>query len=188
MHYKGQLYLRCEILQYPFHYNFTTTHLEGYYIVSGSVTRTLALETNVVVISYSFCKVYCVMNRMNTTCLRLLMKERDKSQPTGRCYLSIWLEELIKTLREHSYDSRNANWVQESVQKYFENKHFGETSGPILFYSPTKLCLHILHNCTRATSFYYSMWSKFIYIQNNWIQILLTSTQSHFLRFLCTTE
>lgn len=66
------------MLQYPFHYNCTTTHLEGYHIESGSATMTSALETNVVVISYSFCKGYFALSKMKTTCLILLTIEKGQ--------------------------------------------------------------------------------------------------------------
>ena len=62
-----------ETLQYAFHHNCTSTHLEGYCIESVSATITLVLETNVVVISYSCYKGYFALNKMKAICLRLFM-------------------------------------------------------------------------------------------------------------------
>jgi hypothetical protein len=54
----------CEIWQRSFRHNCPKTHLEGYCIESSSVTITLALESNLMVISYNFCKGCFALNKM----------------------------------------------------------------------------------------------------------------------------
>jgi hypothetical protein len=144
--------------------------LEGYCIESGSATITLALETNAVVTSYSFCKGYFALNKMKTTCLRLLTT--GKGQVTAN----------REVLSQHLTGGTNKNpegktltiaKIPTECKSQFKNilktNILVKLQDPFCYNFPTKLCLLILHNSRRATNFYHSMLSTFNYIQNKWI-------------------
>jgi len=146
------------MLQYPFNYNCTTTHLEGYCIESSPATMTLALETNTVVISYSFCKGYFALNKIKTTCL-ILLTTRKGQVTANREVLSQHLtggtnknpERKTFTIAEipTECNSQFKNILKTNILVKLHN--------PFHYNFPTKLCLLILHNSKRTKNFYHSM-------------------------------